>query len=128
VGRLGLVGVRFRARRRASPGGARSRLARYLAPVLFLLAVTGVVLLVRSSLRSDSTAVTTTRSTPAKRSGSPVETAGRVRVPAQYYVIQSGDTLGAIAGRFATTVDVLLALNPGVEPTTLRPGERLRIK
>ena len=27
------------------------------------------------------------------------------RVPAQYYVIQSGDTLGAIAVRFATTVD-----------------------
>jgi N-acetylmuramoyl-L-alanine amidase len=49
-------------------------------------------------------------------------------VPAQYYVIQSGDTLDAIAGRFATTVDELLALNPGTEPTTLHPGERIRIK
>jgi LysM repeat protein len=43
-------------------------------------------------------------------------------------VIQSGDTLDAIAVRFATTVDQLLSLNPGTEPTTLRPGERLRIK
>jgi LysM repeat protein len=53
---------------------------------------------------------------------------GRLRIPAQYYVIRSGDTLDAIAARFATTVDALLALNPGVEPTTLRPGQRLRIK
>jgi LysM repeat protein len=89
--------------------------------------VTGVVLLVRSALRSDTPAATstphvTTRAKPARRTSPPP------RVAAQYYVIRRGDTLGAIAGRFATTVDELLALNPGVEPTTLRPGVRLRIK
>ena len=47
---------------------------------------------------------------------------------AQYYVIASGDTLDAIASRFATTVDALLRLNPGIEPTTLRPGEQVRVK
>jgi LysM repeat protein len=114
VGRLGLVNRRL--------------LARYVAPAVFLLAVTGVVLLVRSSLSSDDAAVTTTRTASAKQSTSAGPSAGRVRIPAQYYVIKSGDTLGAIAARFGTTVDGLVALNPGVEPTTLRPGERLRIK
>ncbi len=114
------------------PGGAARKrsLARYVAPAAFLLAVTGVVLLVRTSLRSDhETAPTTTRTTHVAPGPSPVTPrTGRVLIPAQYYVIKSGDTLDAIAGRFATTVDKLLALNPGVEPTTLRPGERLRIK
>ena len=96
---------------------------------MFLLAVTGAVLLVRSSLRDgDEAAATTTRSTPAVKTTLPRATKPRVRVPAQWYVIQSGDTLDAIAGRFATSVDDLLQLNPGVEPTALRPGERLRIK
>jgi LysM repeat protein len=112
-----------------SDGAARSLLVRYVAPAVFLLAVTGVVLLVRSSLGGDDKAATTTaQSAPAQKPSAPAPSVGRVQIPAQYYVIRSGDTLDAIAGRFATTVDRLLAINPGVEPTTLRPGERLRIK
>jgi LysM repeat protein len=42
-------------------------------------------------------------------------------------VIQNGDTLGAIAARFGTTVDSLLRLNPGVVPTALAPGAHVRI-
>jgi LysM repeat protein len=105
----------------------RRQWARWVAPAVVLLAVTGIVLLVRSALGSDTPAATstaghvTTTARPASRLLPP-------RVAAQYYVIRAGDTLDAIAGRFATTVDKLLVLNPGVEPTTLRPGQRLRIK
>jgi LysM repeat protein len=107
----------------------RSVWARYLAPAAFLLAVTGIVLLVRTSLRSGhESSPTTTVARHAPPGATPTAGAPRVRIPAQYYVIKSGDTLEAIARRFATTVDKLVALNPGVEPTTLRPGQRLRIK
>jgi LysM repeat protein len=47
--------------------------------------------------------------------------------PKRWYLIQSGDTLGAIASQRGTSVAALLRLNPGVEPTALRPGERLRV-
>lgn len=93
--------------------------------MVFLLAVTGVVLVVRAGLRSDSsprtTGSATTKSAPA---------ASHPKPPAakRWYVIQSGDTLGAIAARLGTSVAVLLRLNPGVEPTALRPGERLRVR
>lgn len=103
--------------------------ARYVAPAAFLLAVTGVVLLVRTSLRSDKPAtrtatvatitplvVTTRRPAPAPS------------VPKRYYVIASGDTLDGIASRFGTTVDELLRLNPGIEPTALTPGEQVRVE
>jgi LysM repeat protein len=101
---------------------------RWLAPAVFLLAVTGVVLLVRSALRSDGPAATSTAVHVTTGAKSAPLRPPPPRVPAQYYLIQSGDTLDQIAARFATTVDKLLALNPGTEPTTLRPGERLRIK
>ena len=111
-------------------GGVGKGWTQWLAPAVFLLAVTGVVLLVRSALHSDTSAVppaTRHVTTRAKAKVAPLPPPS-ARVPAQYYVIQSGDTLDAIAVRFATTVDQLLLLNPGTEPTTLRPGERLRLK
>jgi LysM repeat protein len=122
VGRFRLV-----ERRPTWLGGvAGSTWPRYLAPVVFLLVVTGVVLVVRAGLSSDGSptrtrSVTTTKSAPASRRPNP---------PAakRWYVIQSGDTLGAIAAQLGTTVAVLLRLNPGVEPTALRPGERLRVR
>jgi len=42
-------------------------------------------------------------------------------------VIQSGDTLGSIAAKYNTTVDELMTLNPGIDPSTLQPGERIRV-
>ncbi len=102
--------------------------ARYVAPVVFLLAMTGIVLLVRTSLRADtrSTPTPTVSTTAPGAAVAPSAPARSER--ASYYVIASGDTLGAIAARFATTVDALLRLNPGIEPTALTPGEQVRVK
>lgn len=44
--------------------------------------------------------------------------------PCQYSVTQ-GDTLEALAPVFSTTVSALLALNPGVDPAALYPGQQL---
>jgi LysM repeat protein len=115
------LGVVTRLRWRPPPG----RLARYIAPAAFLLAVTGVVLVVRSTLRS--TPVSSTVPAIASRVATAPATT-RPTAPKRYYVISSGDTLGAIAAQFATTVDELLRLNPDVEPTALRPGEQIRIR
>ena len=115
------------ARRRALPGGAAAKAARYVAPAVFLLAVTGIVLLVRSGLRSDKPAVGTTSAAVTTRAVT-TRPLARPATPKQYYLIASGDTLGALAARFGTTVDKLLLLNPGVEPTTLRPGEQVRVR
>lgn len=43
------------------------------------------------------------------------------------YNIQSGDTLGAIAARFDTTIESILATNPDIEPTNLQVGQRICI-
>ena len=46
---------------------------------------------------------------------------------AQYYIVESGDTLGAIAAKYDTTVNELLTLNPDVDPSALQPGQRIRV-
>lgn len=43
------------------------------------------------------------------------------------YTVQPGDTLSDVAARFGTTVEAILALNPGVRPETLQPGTELRL-
>jgi nucleoid-associated protein YgaU len=115
-------------RRPAWPGRIDSRraLVRYGAPAAFLLAVTGVALAIRANLRGDSHPAQPTPvvTVDASSAATPAKRAAR---PKQWYVIQSGDTLGAIAARYGTTVDSLLRLNPAVQPTALTPGEHIRI-
>lgn len=47
--------------------------------------------------------------------------------PMKEYTIVRGDTLGAIAKRNNTTVSALRKANPNVEPTRIRPGQKLQI-
>ena len=119
--------------------GRRRELTHYGAPVLFLLAVTIAVLLVKAGLDNGSSAdtVATPTTTAATTATAPTTTitlsdsgtASTTTAPAnaQYYVIQSGDTLGSVAARYNTTVDELMTLNPGVDAAALQPGQRIRV-
>jgi LysM repeat protein len=118
--------------------GRRRELTRFGAPAAFLLAVTIAVLLIKSGLDNGSqeqtvaapttTARTTTEAgTTTKLVLTGTVTTTSVPANAQYYVIQSGDTLGSIASRYNTTVDQLLTLNPDIDPSALQPGQRIRV-
>lgn len=50
------------------------------------------------------------------------------RKAAQYYVVKSGDTLSRIASRYHTTVNAICKLNNITAKSTLRVGQRLRVK
>ncbi|MGE5551927.1 MAG: LysM peptidoglycan-binding domain-containing protein, partial [Bacteroidota bacterium] len=47
--------------------------------------------------------------------------------PGFLYTIQAGDTLFALAARFGTTVQAILAANPGLDPNSLQVGRRICI-
>jgi LysM repeat protein len=103
-------------------------LARFGAPAAFLLAATIAVLLVRSALTNADDVVTppaATTTLPATTAilTTPTDTAG-----AEFYRIQSGDTLAVVADQHGTTVEQLLVLNPDVDPVALRIGQRIRVK
>jgi LysM repeat protein len=106
-------------------------LVRFAVPAAFLLAVTIAVLLIRSGLDVGESGA---NATPRKSRATPSTTTQRSEprpsrpVRKRYYVIRSGDTFELLAIRFDTSVDRLVLLNPGVEPTALTPGERVRIR
>ena len=118
----------------------RRELTRFGAPALFLLAVTVAVLLVKSGLDSGSSAetvatptttahatTTTAPTTTITLTGSGTSATTTAPANARYYVIQSGDTFGTIASQYNTTADELMTLNPGVDPSALQPGQRIRV-
>jgi LysM repeat protein len=108
--------------------GWRGQAKRYGAPAAFLLAVTIAVLLVRSGLQSDAAAPTSsvrTQTVPTQTATATTPVPPRQR---RFYRLRAGETLSDVAIRFDTTVEQLLALNPGVEPTNLIIGQRIRVK
>jgi LysM repeat protein len=128
----------------------RRELTRYGAPAAFLAAVTIAVVLIKAGLSGSSdtpptvgalpTSSSTTSSTSttnklvlttptaAGSTTSSTTTTGTTTPGAQYYLVQSGDTLGSVAQKYSTTVEQLLTLNPGVDPTALRIGQRIRVQ
>jgi LysM repeat protein len=120
----------------------RKELARYGAPAAFLAAVTIAVILIKSGLSGGSgstttvglfptttrTATTTTKLVLTTPQASTATTTETTTPGAEYYAVKSGDTLGSIAQKYGTTVDELMTLNPGIDPTALLIGQKLRVK
>jgi Tfp pilus assembly protein FimV len=104
---------------------SRERLVHVGGPVALLLAATLAVLLARGALGRDRSAPA-----PAARmhAASVPRHPQRRPAPARFYTIESGDTLGLVAARYGTTVERLRALNPGVDPTALAVGQRIRVQ
>ena len=122
----------------------RQQVTHYGAPSAFLAAVTIAVILIKAglnggsgptttvgALQTTSTATKTTTTTKlvltAPQAGTTSTATDTTAPGAQYYVIQSGDTLGGIAAKYNTTVEQLLTLNPNADPNALHPGDRIRV-
>jgi LysM repeat protein len=105
----------------------RSRVTRWAAPVAFLLAVTIGALVVRAGFehekRPASKATTTLTSKRKKHHSHKHPHQNR-----HTYVVQTGDTLGAIAAKTGTTVAELEHLNPGIDPQALHVGQTIRVQ
>ncbi|HEY5694365.1 MAG TPA: LysM domain-containing protein [Gaiellaceae bacterium] len=103
----------------------RRRITRWAAPVAFLAAITIGALVVRAGLnhgKHHATTPTTTVTSKTKKHQ------GHRHRRLRTYTVESGDTLGSIATKTGTTVAQLEKLNPGINPTALRVGQRIRVQ
>jgi LysM repeat protein len=102
----------------------RNRIARWVAPVAFLAAITIGALVVRAGLRQGQHHTTPATTTLAsKKKGH-----GHARRRVRSYTIQSGDTLGSIAAKTGTSVARIEQLNPGLDPSALPIGKTIRVQ
>jgi len=101
---------------------------RIAAPAAFFLAATILVILIERGLNGDAQTPTTVLPTTTSAAGTTTNFAGTTTSKKkQIYRVKGGDTLESIAAKFDTTVDDLLALNPGIDPLALSPGQKIRV-
>jgi LysM repeat protein len=102
---------------------ARRNPARYLAPVALAATIAGAYLIVHAGLKTNQVATVTSSQQITVPTGPP-----HAFARAKFYVVRRSDTLSAIAQRTGVSVAELEALNQNIDPSSLQPGQRLRIR
>jgi LysM repeat protein len=102
--------------------------ARFLAP-LALVAVAIALFMVVTSSRNDSGG----NNAPGQTSGNqptaqPTTDSGRERKGPRRYRVKEGDTPSSIAEKTGVPLDQILRLNPDLDPQTLAPGQRIKLR
>jgi LysM repeat protein len=100
----------------------RSWIARFLALAGLAAAVIAIVVV------ASSTDLHSSSDNKGHHSQAQAEQQQKPRTKAKKYVVQSGDTLTAIAHKTGLTLAELQALNPEVDPQTLIAGEVLKLQ
>ena len=106
----------------------RTWVYRIAAPAAFFLAASILVILIERGLDSGATE-TSTSAAPTITAPETTSTDGTTtgKKKKQIYRVKPGDTLESIAAKFDSSVDDLLALNPGIDPLALSPGQKIRV-
>jgi len=100
----------------------------FVAPAALLVAVIVMVSLVREGMRSDPARATTTAQQATTGATASTATITTPRAVPRIYSVKPGDVLGRIADRFHVPLDKILQLNPNLNPQTLQPGQKIRLR
>ena len=92
----------------------------FIAPFAFLAVATIAVLLLRPAMHPSHAKSTPDITTPAPKSAA-------VHAPASY-TVHAGDTLDGIAAKTGVPIATLEKLNPGLSPTSLFLGQKVRLR
>jgi LysM repeat protein len=103
--------------------------ARFLAPLALVAVVIALIVVVNGS-RNDSGGGSTPNQTSTTRpNATPTSDGGkRQRKGPRRYTVKPGDTPSSIADKTGIPLEQILQLNPNLDPQTLSPGERIRLR
>ena len=101
--------------------------ARFLAP-LALVAFAVALFVVVSNTIKDGGGSTGAEGTSAPAKATPTPKAGKKKRTPKTYTIKSGDTPSGIAVKVGVPLDQILELNPDLDPQTLTPGTKIKLR
>jgi hypothetical protein len=113
-----------------SPLMARRSPARYLAP-LALVATAVALFLIVSPSPDEEREASPNRTSESNRPNDGEEGEAREdgeRKGPRRYTVRPGDTPSAIAERTGVPLETLLELNPDLDPQSLNPGQRIKLR
>ena len=102
-----------------------SKLPRLLAPLAIVAAAAALVIVVATSLDFDGSGGGNSAPDP---SAVEVQEEPAPTGFGRNYEVQPGDSLSTIAEATGVPLDVLSQLNPDLDPQTLAPGQRLKLR
>lgn len=105
--------------------------ARYLAPVALLVTAAAIGVEVKNHTGGTNQAGATTN--PALISGGALSHSSRLpttthRPVPRFYTVRAGNTLSGIAAKTGVSMAAIVKLNPGLNPSALQTGQRLRLR
>jgi LysM repeat protein len=101
--------------------------ARFIAP-LALVGFALALFIVVTSTTKEQPGEPGTRGTPAPAEATPAPNAKKQRKTRKNYTIKSGDTPSGIAVKVGVPLDQILELNPDLDPQTLTPGTKIKLR
>jgi LysM repeat protein len=110
---------------------ARRSPARYLAPLALVAVSIALYSVVTSGLNGDDESNLPNQATETRPASSPngdgEDEPSRRKGPRRY-TVKPGDTPSSIADETGVSLEEILRLNPDLDPQTLSPGQRLRLR
>jgi len=101
--------------------------ARFIAP-LALVAVGVALFMVISSSLDDSGGNAPGQTSGNEPTASPTPKGKRERKGPRRYRVKTGDTPSSIAEKTGVPLEEILRLNPDLDPQTLAPGQRIKLR
>jgi LysM repeat protein len=101
--------------------------ARFIAP-LALVAFALALVIVVSSTTGDGGGETGAQGTSAPAEATPTPKAQKKKRTRKTYTIKDGDTPSGIAVKVGVPLDQILELNPDLDPQTLTPGTKIKLR
>ena len=103
--------------------------ARFLAPLALVAFALALFIVVSNTTQDDgSTPGARDATQPAQSTGSPDGKPEKKRRSPRSYTVKTGDTPSGIAEKVNVPLDQILELNPDLDPQTLTPGTKIRLR
>jgi LysM repeat protein len=102
--------------------------ARFLAPLALVAFALALFIVVSSTTKDDGNSpAARDTAQPAQSTTSP-NGGGKKRKQPRSYTVKSGDTPSGIAEKVNVPLDQILELNPDLDPQTLTPGTKIKLR
>ena len=103
--------------------------ARFLAPLALVAVVIALFVVIGSSQNDTKGTSTGSRSqSSGQSSGTKGTKAKKQRKSPRRYTVKTGDTPSSIAEKTGVPLEQILSLNPNIDPQTLAPGQRIKLR
>src|SRR3954452_14288919 len=107
--------------------------ARFLAPLALLAFVIALFMIVDKTIKDSGSSGTGTKTSEGRPATTPAQngrgsSSNGKKKGKRYYRVRAGDTPSSIALKTGVPLSQIQALNPDLDPQTLSPGQRLKLR